>query len=184
MDNYNRLTYKQTVVYHEEMRNVIFESIENEYQSLGISANEITYQDTVYANSWKSLWAKSERAASWDWTRLYYDYQSRSGARRFDLAIRKGDSLIGLCYGELGRDRLILKLHALERAPIKGNPLSNRFVDISLFAANLYANLNDTSELWLCNPVSPVHTRLYKRKGYTPQVDRLDRVTHLMKRLK
>lgn len=102
----------------------------------------------------------------------------------YDLAVRKNGVLIGLCYDALELDRVILKLHVLERSPMKNNPMTNQFVDIALFAANLYARLNDSKELRLCNPVSPVHVRLYQGKGYDPQTDRFDTVSHLTKRLK
>lgn len=184
MEDYHRLTYKQTCAYHEELRNVIFESLENEYSHLRIRANEISFKDANEADHWKSLWKNKNRIANWSWTDLYHQYHSRGGARRFDLGIKQSGSLMGLCYGELTRDRIILKLHALEKSPLNNNPLSNQFVNMTLFAANLYARLNDVTELWLCNPVSPVHVRLYESKGYVPQTNNFYRVTHLTKRLK
>lgn len=99
------------------------------------------------------------------------------------MALRKGGSLLGLCYGMLERNRLTLKLHAIERAPVN-NELSGKILDIALYAAALYASLNGTEEVWICDPVSPAHVRMYQSKDYQPQTDWRERVTHLTLRLK
>jgi len=57
-------------------------------------------------------------------------------------------------------------------------------LNITLYAANLYAIVNETPEVWLCTPVSEAHVRLYRGQGYTPYYDRFDNCTHLMKRVK
>jgi len=182
-EQYDSLTYKQTCSYHEKLREQVFRATEQDFGALGIALSEISFKDVNEANTWKTMWSKPEKAAAWDWVRLYNEYHSCTGARRFDIAIRKSGSLLGLCYGMMEQNRLTLKLHALEGSPVN-NPLAGKILNIALFAADLYATTNGTLEIWLCNPVSPAHTRLYQGKGYTPQFDWRDRVTHLLLRLK
>jgi hypothetical protein len=182
-EQYGSLTYKQAYSHHEELRANVFRMVEKDYGSLRINLSEISFKDVNEANTWKTMWSKPEKVAKWDWVRLYSEYHSRGGARRFDMAIRRGGALQGLCYGMMERNRLILRLHALERSPVN-NDLAGKVLDITLYAAALYASINNTPEIWICDPVSPAHTRLYQGRGYTPKHDRLDRVTHLTLRLK
>lgn len=180
---YDSLTYKQTSNYHEKLREHVFRTVENDFGSLRITLSEISFRDANEANSWKQLWPKPDKAAAWDWVRLYNEYRSRGGARRFDMAIKRGRALHGLCYGMMEHNRLVLRLHALERSPVY-NELAGKVLDITLYAADLYATINGAQEIWLCDPVSPAHTRLYQSKGYTPVTNWRDDVTHLMMRLK
>ncbi|WP_444995520.1 hypothetical protein [Aliikangiella sp. IMCC44359] len=180
---YQSLTWRQMAAYHEELREVIFADVESTYAALGIKAHEISYKDVKEADKWKKIWTKENRVASWGWLDLYEQYHSRGGARRFDLALSKAGALISLCYGMLERDRLILKLHAIEHSPLKNKVLSDSILDINLYAADLYAQLNGSRELWLCDPVSPAHTRLYRGKGYKPYENHFGKVTHLVKKL-
>jgi len=100
-----------------------------------------------------------------------------------DMAIYRSSRLLGLVYGMLERNRLTLKVNAMEANPTD-NPVVGQMLDITLFAADAYAELNGAAEIWLCNPVSPAHVRLYQGKGYTPYFDRWDNCTHLARRLK
>ncbi|MFT7561799.1 MAG: hypothetical protein ACI93R_003730 [Flavobacteriales bacterium] len=179
---YDSLTYRETLKFHDEMRAEIYRDLEREFTSLGIKVREITFSDVSEAVSWKAKWKQPGRAAIWNWKQLYNEYHSRSGSRRLDLAITKNNILLGLVYGMLERNRLILKVHAMEANP-QNNPIAGKMLDMTLYAASVYALVNDTSEIWLCSPVSPAHTRLYQGRGYKPYYDRFDKCTHLIKRL-
>lgn len=181
-EQYDSLTYNQASSFHQELRAEVFRTVEQDFSVLGINLSEITLSDAQEADFWKTKWPAG-KAAIWDWVRLYYEYHSRGGARRFDMAVKKNGVLLGLCYGMMERNRLVLKLHALERSP-EHNELAGKLLDITLYAADLYATVNEAHEIWLCDPVSPAHIRLYQSKGYTPQYDWRERVTHLMLRLK
>ncbi len=180
--NYQSLTWRQMASYHEELRKEIFEKVESRYSFLNIKANEISYKNSVEADSWKKVWDKPNRAASWSWADLYHEYHTRGSARRFDMALSRNGGLVGLCYGMMERDRVILRLHAVERTPVQSNAISD-YIDINLYAANLYARLNNTREIWICDPVSPAHTRMYQGKGYTPHENYRGTVTHLVVKL-
>lgn len=145
-EQYVSLTYKQTVSYHEKLRAQVFRNVEKDFGALGIVLSEISFKDANEANSWKKLWPKPEKAATWDWVRLYTEYRSRGGARRFDMAIRRGGILHGLCYGMMEHNRLVLRLHALERSPVN-NELAGKVLDITLYAADLYASINGAQEI-------------------------------------
>ncbi len=132
------------------------------------------------ADDWKKMWKQPNRKAIWNWVDMYRDYHSRGGARRFDMALFRGASLVSLCYGMMERNRVILRLHAVERSPLEQ---SSQTLNINLYAAELYADMNGSSEIWLCDPVSPAHVRLYQRKGYTPHENFRGEVTHLVTKL-
>ncbi|GLS27497.1 hypothetical protein GCM10007877_32160 [Marinibactrum halimedae] len=71
----------------------------------------------------------------------------------------------------------------MEANPVD-NPISGQILDITLYAADLYAKINTTPEIWLCTLVSPAHVRLYEQRGFSPHYDRFDECAHLLKRLK
>lgn len=181
-NQYENLTYRQVESYHGELRAALCSVVESEFASLGIQASEISFAHIQEAESWKNK-HKPGRAATWDWKELYHNYHSRGAVRRFDMAISKGNALLGIVYGMLERNRLILKIHAMEANPqIKS--IKGKMLDITLFAANVYAKVNQTPEIWLCTPVSEAHVRMYRQKGYEPHYDRFDKCTHLMRKVK
>ncbi|WP_444995899.1 hypothetical protein [Aliikangiella sp. IMCC44359] len=91
---YQSLTWRQMATFHSELRGKICRKVEERYKYLKISASEISLQHAQIANTWKECWAKPNRAASWDWVKLYYEYGTRSAARRFDLALSRGEMRI------------------------------------------------------------------------------------------
>ncbi len=174
---------KETVKYYENLRDTVFEFVESEYQAYGIKLKEITFRDVQEADSWASQWKNEKRIASWQWSKMYMDYHSSSGIKRFDLALHQNGKLQALCYGVPSRGKYILKLHALERSPIN-NPIRGKVLSIVLFAADAYARLIGAEELWLCNPVSAAHVKLYSQAGFEPHFNNLGVATHLSLRLK
>ena len=176
-------SYKETIEYYNQLRQSLFEYVENEFNYLGIKLSEISYADAVEADTWVLKWKNHTRITTWEWTRLYNEYHSHSGVKRFDIAVKSAGQLQMLCYGVPSRKKLVLKVHAVERAPHQDG-LRGKVLDITLFAAISYAMLLDSEELWLCNPVSPAHVRLYQRSGFKPHYNAQGIVTHLSKRLK
>jgi len=174
-------SFKETIHHYQDVRDALFEFVEEQYP--GVQAREITLRDAQTADQWPFEWQKSTRTASWQWTKMYSAYRSNSGIKRFDLALHQGGRLLALCYGVPSRNKLTLKLHALERAP-GGNPLSGRVVSMIFFAASAYARLLGARELWLCNPVSDAHVRLYQKSGFEPIASRPGMpVKHLVRRI-
>ncbi|MFT7559153.1 MAG: hypothetical protein ACI93R_001058 [Flavobacteriales bacterium] len=180
---YIKLTYRQTEGYHDQLRAELYETVEEQYKHLGVNLREITFQDVNVAESWKKEYKNPKHAPQWDWVEMYHNYHSRGAARRLDLAIYKGNFLTGLAYGMLDRNRLILKVHALAANP-QNDMIRGNMVNIVLFAANVYALVNNVPEIWLCTPVTQAHVKLYSKRGYEPYYNSLDKCTHLIKRLK
>lgn len=175
-------TFKETITFYEDLRQAVFEFTEEEFDGFGIRLSEISFADAVEADSWSTLWKNPKRITMWEWRSMFHDYHSNSGIKRFDIAVKIGGRLQLLCYGVPSRNKLILKVHALERSPVN-NPLRGKVVDMTLFAADAYARLIDAEELWLCNPVSPAHVRLYQSFGFTPNFNNKNKATHLSMRI-
>jgi hypothetical protein len=175
-------TFKETIRHYEELRQAVYEFVEEEYKAYDVALSEISHVDAIEADSWASLWKNPKRITTWSWTRLYSDYHSNTGIKRFDLAVKANGRLQLLCYGVPSRAKLILKLHAIERHPVS-NPLSGKIIDLALFAADAYARLIGSNELWLCNPVSSAHVRLYQNAGFEPKYNHQGEVTHLLMRI-
>ncbi|WP_020404973.1 hypothetical protein [Hahella ganghwensis] len=175
-------SYKETISRYEALRQVVFEFAESEYSGYGLKFSEISYKDAQTAETWAGLWKNSSRAASWEWTRMYHSYHSNAGVKRFDIAIKHAGQLVALCYGVPSHRKMILKLHALERSPLTSQ-LNGMVLEIMLFAATAYARMLGSNELWLCEPVSPAHVRLYSKAGYEPKYNSAGNCTHLTMRL-
>ena len=175
-------TFIETIRHYDQLRQAVYEFTEEEYQGYGVNLSEISRLDAIEADSWKALWKNPKRAAYWSWARLYNEYHTSSGIKRFDVAVKINGRLQILCYGVPSRKKLILKLHALERHPVN-NPLSGKALELTLFAADAYARLIDAEELWLCNPVSSAHVKLYQKAGFDPVYNSQGEVTHLLARI-
>ncbi|NRD75208.1 hypothetical protein HQQ94_18670 [Shewanella sp. VB17] len=73
---------------YRELRGVVYDFTEKEFDISGLTISEITLQDAIVADNWVSEWKDSERIATWEWTSMYNEYQSNSGLKRFDLAFK------------------------------------------------------------------------------------------------
>lgn len=175
-------TFKETISHYADLREAVFEFVQDEFKAYGIRLSEITRLDAAEADSWGAQWKNPERIASWKWSQLFTEYHSNSGVKRFDIAVKIGGQLQLLCYGVPSRGRLFLKLHAIERAPHR-HALRGRVIDIALYAADAYARLIESEEIWLCNPVSPAHVRLYQSAGFEPHFNSQGKVTYLSMRI-
>ena len=170
--------YRDTIKFYKELREAVHEFIEDEYRYLGIRASEITHLDACTADRWKCEGSR----AFWQWQQMYADYHTHAGVKRFDLAIKLHGVLQLLCYGVPSRRKLILKMHAIERSPVRYT-LEEDAVEIALLGALTYADLLRSKEIWLCNPVSPAHVRYYRQYGFTPHHDAAGLVPYLTMRL-
>lgn len=175
-------SFQDTISYYKELRQAAHEFTEEEYKAHGVKLREISYKDTTDADQWSMRWPEAEKIKTWSWEKLYHDYHSNSGIKRFDCAVFTGGRLTALCYGVPSRGKLILKLHAIERAPLN-NPLEGKALSILLFAADAYARLINANEMWICNPMNEKLTGLYERAGYTPHRNHKGEATHLTLRL-
>ena len=170
--------YRETIRHYNELREAVYIFVEKRFQSQGIKACEVSHLDACAADKWVGEGGNT----SWQWQQMYADYHTHAGIKRFDLAIKLHGILQLLCYGVPSRRKLILKLHAIERSPTEYR-LADNAVSIALFAAFAYAELIESKEIWLCNPLSPAHVRLYQAHGFTARPDALGRIPYLTMRL-
>lgn len=173
-------TYRETIQHYQELRKVVYEFTENEFRAFGARFSEISYRDTVEADRWR--WDDTNKIPIWEWTRMYREYHSHSGVKRFDIAVRAHGKLCALCYGVPSRGKLILKLHALSRMP-NDNPLKGNILSMVLFAADAYARLIGAQEMWLCNPMNSSLAKLYENHGFSAHSNGIGITTHLSMRI-
>lgn len=176
-------TYKETIKYYEELRRLAHEFTEDEFKDYSVKLREIQYHNALEADRWSGRWSDTDKIPIWDWERMYHDYQSHSGVKRFDVALSMGGVLSALCYGVPSRRKLSLKLHAISRKP-DNNPLQGKILTIILFAADAYARLLGCEELWICNPMNEKLVDVYQKYGYVANKNRMGTTTHLTMRLK
>lgn len=176
-------SYRETIVHYEGLRRVVHEFTEDEFKDYSVTLRDIQYHDALEADKWSNRWLDREKAPIWDWERMYHDYHSHSGVKRFDIALSAGGVLSALCYGIPSRRKLTLKLHAISRRPYD-NPLQGKILTIILFAADAYARLLGCEELWICNPMNEKLVDVYQRYGYRANKNRMGNTTHLAMRLK
>jgi hypothetical protein len=171
----------ETVEHYAALRKKLYELVEREYAHLGVSLREISIADAREGDSWVAEWGPG-RAPTWSWLRMFNDYRSASGAKRFDVAVRVGGRLCGLCYGIPNKSRLVLRIHAVARAPTH-NPLERSFFSLCLFAAATYASFIGSEEIALVNPVNEAIVEFYCRFGFSPVRDASGRTTHMTMRI-
>ena len=163
---------------YQGVRDAVYEFTEQAFSQHALSLSGISWSDAVQADAWR--WGNPEKGACWQWKMLYQTYTSRKGFMRFDLAIKSGGRLCGLCYGIQSKRKLILKLHALSGAP-SNDRLKGKILPIVLYAANAYARLLGAEQIWLCNPVSAGVVKLYGEFGFQSNSTRIGNVTHMSK---
>lgn len=78
---------------------------------------------------------------------------------------------------------MVLKIHALERKPVN-NPLQGKVLTMILFAADAYANLLGSKELWICNPMNQALVQKYQGAGFKAHNNKLGQTSHLSLRIK
>jgi hypothetical protein len=173
-------TFQQTLQHYKELRALANELTEREFRALGVQLADIQLHDALAADKW--VWSDPEKTPIWTWERMFGAYRSSRGAKRFDVAIKSGGVLRGLCYGIPSRRRLVLKLHALSRAP-HANPLQGHVFRIALFAASTYGSFLGSQELWLVHPQTEGVARYYAKFGFQFHRDREGRTTHTTTKL-
>ena len=177
-----RRTFSETIAHYRELRELCYEETNQEFASLGVRASAITPRDVADGDEWSRQWT-GEKVPIWTWAAMYRDYRRGPNIKGFDLAIRSAGQLRALCIGTPSKRRLILKLHALDRAP-RDNPLAGHIFRIVLFAASTYGLLLGSEELWLMDPQTENVARYYARFGFTPHRSRTGVLTHMSQKLR
>jgi hypothetical protein len=143
-----------------------------------VKLSEISYSDAVEADAWRSQWSDPDRVPTWSWVQMYQQYRSNAGIKRFDPAIHVGGRLCTLCYGVPNKSRLILKLHALSRAPLD-NPIQRSCFRVALFSASIYADAIGSDEIWLVQPMNERVAAHYATFGFSSERSVTGKITHM-----
>lgn len=181
MDQSPDRSLQETTDRYRALRQVTYELIESEYALLGITCSEISVSDATQGDLWAGEWSDPQRRPQWSWQEMYRTYRGKPGIKRFDLAVKSGGLLRGLCYGVPNQSKLILKIHAIARAP-QENPLRGMFFRVAIFGAAAYAKFLGSEEIWLVKPLNEVVAQYYMRFGFAPERDRSGVITHLARR--
>ncbi|MEN9866340.1 MAG: hypothetical protein RL748_1930 [Pseudomonadota bacterium] len=171
-------TIHETMVRYQRFRRLAHQFTEEKFKSHSIQLRDINYSDAVAADEWRREWADPQKTPNWEWTRLYNEYHTNAGAKRFDVALLTNGALYALCYGVPTSTKLTLKIHGIARNPT-ANPLEGHTLEIILFCATVYARILKCKEIWLCQPMNEALVRTYQKHGYTPCKDHTGVVTHL-----
>lgn len=169
---------QETMVRYQRLRRLAHEFAEEHFKGLAIRLRDITYSDAVEADKWRDGWCDPQKKPSWEWTRLYNDYKTNAGTKRFDAALIANGKLCALCYGVPTSTKLTLKIHGIARNPVN-NPLEGNVLEIMLYTADAYARILKCKEIWLVDPMNEILTQKYQEFGYAPVKNSSGITTHL-----
>jgi hypothetical protein len=143
-----------------------------------IEIRDIGYSDAVHADKWRSESVDRQEMPAWSWERMYKEYQSNAGIKRYEAALIANGVLCALCYGVPTGSKLTLRLHGIAMKPTN-NPLAGKILDILLLSANAYARILKCKEIGIFDPMNETVARQYQKFAYTPRRDRCWLTTHL-----
>lgn len=173
-----KATLQDTMLRYQRLRRLAHEFAEERFKELAIRLRDITYSDAIEADKWRFEWRDPLKKPSWEWARLYNDYKTNAGAKRFDVALLANGELCALCYGVPTSTKLTLKIHGIARNPVN-NPLAGNVLEIMLYTADAYARILKCKEIWLVEPMNEMLTQKYQEFGYTPVKNSAGITTHL-----
>lgn len=115
-----------------------------------LQLDSIDFQAQLASKAWSSF---PERRINWDWTEGVPEYAWRH-PKRFELSIRyKHNILCGLSLGRPTWNGSKLRLDFIEASPER-TPLTGLIADITVSAAEAYADAIGAVELRIMNPVN------------------------------
>lgn len=164
---------------YQKLRNLVYSVTTQAFPHLPITLRAITFHDALLADQWSTQWSSRVKRPIWSWVDMYNTCQSKNLLKRFEIALNTNGKLVALCYGIPSKHKVLLKIHALARAPID-NPLAGDVLNILFFAAIAYAELIGSQEIWLVEPMNETLVEKYQRHGYEPVRNKLGVVTHLV----
>jgi hypothetical protein len=147
----------------------------------GLELRPIYFCDAVQGDSWRLQWNDPAKRPTWEWVELFNRYNTRQGVKRFEVAVWLRGVLCGLCYGFPNKSKLILRIHAIGRAP-NGNQLAGKVLPVLLASADAYALLLGSKEVWICEPMNSELVALYAKHKFSPVTADGGQVTHLIRR--
>lgn len=147
-----------------------------------LALGPIRFQDAALADTWSQQWTDQSKRPTWQWTEMFARYNQKSAFCRFEVAVRVAGRLCALAYGMPSNSKLILRIHALERAP-QMNPLAGHVLPVILATVDAYARILGSREIWICNPMNPRIAKHYENYDFTPVIGPGGATSHLIMRL-
>lgn len=176
--NQSLQTLTEVKARYEQLRALVYEFTDEEFQALGIACRAVSFADAMQADRWRSDWKDNNKVPCWEWVRQFEICQASNGSKRFELALCHAGKLVALCYGMPSKRKLLLKIHSLARNP-NIDSLAGQIFPIVLFAANAYARLLGCKEIQLIDPMNQDIVLYYERFGFIAERNRFGQVKYL-----
>ncbi len=167
---------------YQRKRSLAWETSAEIFGIVGLQLGPVRFQDAAVADTWSQQWPDPAKRPTWRWAEMFIHYHKMSAFKRFEVAVSLAGQLCALSYGMPSNGKLILKIHALARAP-GASPLAGQVLPIVLACADSYARLLGSQEIWICNPMNEGVAKYYESFEFTPVCDRRGKTTHLIMRL-
>ncbi|HEX5794035.1 MAG TPA: hypothetical protein VFY01_12215 [Rheinheimera sp.] len=147
-----------------------------------VNLNEINALALAQAQQWEYN-ANRHEDASWSWRKGFSHY-AQQHPKRFELAIWFAKvQLCGLSIGKPTYSGSKLRLDFIEGAPGK-HPLKGKVVELTIAAAEAYADSIGAEQIRIMRPVSAEVVRYYEKHGFTYFSGKSSNVpTHLWRNL-
>lgn len=151
---------------YADIREIVFQATTRQFP--GITARGITHSDTLTADSWKTASMNRSRpyVSDWNWSQEYGFYKNRPN--RFELSLWRGGMLGALCFGQTSKAGTRVRMNLIESSPARPGPLGIAALPVLAYAAAIFADLIDATEIWILDP-KPVLEEVYKREGFGPR---------------
>ena len=161
--NQRRHDHAKTEDKYRKYREIAFDVTMEEFSEIQVSG--ITYPDALEADRWKDIPRSNGRShrAMWEWAEEYTYYQNRP--KRFEVTLKRGGVLCGICYGGLSKHGKNMRMNLIESTPIRPTPLGLKALPIISFAAAAFADIVGAKELWVMDP-KPALENEYMKQGF------------------
>src|SRR5690554_254508 len=158
-----RRDHAQTESKFKQLREIAYDMAMEEFPEIQISG--VSYLDALEADKWKEISRKHGRpqTASWTWAKEYPHYLTRPN--RFEVTVRRGGVLAGICLGQLSKHGQNMRMNLIESTPIRPTPLGMRALPIISFTAAVFADIVGAKELWVIDPL-PILEDVYCSEGF------------------
>ncbi|WP_156804575.1 hypothetical protein [Gallaecimonas xiamenensis] len=147
----------------KKLREIAYEITMEDFPEVQVSG--VSYLDALEADRWKESSREQGRPqrSSWQWSKEYPHYLTRPN--RFEITVRRGGILGGICLGQLSKHGQNLRLNLIESTPLRPTPLGLRALPIISYTAAVFADIVGAKELWVIDPL-PALEGLYCSEGF------------------
>ncbi|WP_154116246.1 hypothetical protein [Vibrio cincinnatiensis] len=164
MQNTHQDTELKYQRFREDSRAIAEQTLPRQYADR-VSLKGVDRLSLTHAKRWEESLERSD-SASWSWSEGFKQYAYRH-PKRFDLAIWYANAqLCGLSLGKPTYTGGRLRLDVIEGAPWD-HPLKSKIIEITVSAAEAYADFIGAEQIRIMRPVNARVTRYYEKFGFT-----------------